>query len=235
MQIISEDLTSKNSHGKPYAAVFPHPGRPAVKNVPSILAYMPSFFVMHLESVDFRRDRWKFRKEEQRHGHGRIHHGCNNCQFKNRLQTACIVRGILQLRSILSRSTTALLALTSVAPSVSALTVATVATTSTAERPSLALTLAEHASGRSVRPLLLNVGSGDNLGGEVKPFAEVVETLGCEGVVVPLPGELGLDVAAGSQRLASLDNEEVLGVNVGVLGKVEVLGSHEHALTEEVL
>ena len=30
-------------------------------------------------------------------------------------------------------------------------------------------------------------------------------------------------------------NEEVLGVNVAVLGKVEVLLGHEYALTEEVL
>lgn len=138
------------------------------------------------------------------------------------------------MRSILAGSTT-LLALASVTPSVAALTVATIATTSTAEWPSLTLALAEEASGRSMRPLLLDVGSGDDLGGEVKPFAEVVEALGGQGVVVPLPGELGLDIAAGVERLASLDDEEVLGINVGVLREVEVLGSHEHTLTEEVL
>ena len=86
-----------------------------------------------------------------------------------------------------------------------------------------------------MRSLLLDVGGRDNLSGEVKPFAEVVETLRGQGVVVPLPGELGLDVAAGGERLARLDDEEVLGVDVGVLGEVEVLGSDEHALTEEVL
>jgi hypothetical protein len=57
-----------------------------------------------------------------------------------------------------------------------------------------------------VRTLLLDVGLGNDLGGEVEPLAEVVKTLGGEGVVVPLPGELGLEVAAGSQGLASLDD-----------------------------
>jgi hypothetical protein len=57
-----------------------------------------------------------------------------------------------------------------------------------------------------VRALLLDVGLRNDLGGEVEPLAEVVKTLGGEGVVVPLPGELGLEVAAGSQGLASLDD-----------------------------
>jgi len=35
--------------------------------------------------------------------------------------------------------------------------------------------------------LLLDVGSRDNLGGQVKPFAEILKTLGGEGVVVVLP------------------------------------------------
>ena len=38
-----------------------------------------------------------------------------------------------------------------------------------------------------MRALLLDVCSRDDLGGEVKPFAEEVETLRGEGVVVPLP------------------------------------------------
>ena len=54
--------------------------------------------------------------------------------------------------------------------------------------------------------LLLDVGGGDNLGGEVEPLAEVVKTLGGESVVVVLPRELGLDVAARVQRLKSLDD-----------------------------
>ena len=57
-----------------------------------------------------------------------------------------------------------------------------------------------------MRALLLDVGLGNDLGGEVEPLAEVVKTLGGEGVVVPLPRELGLEVAAGSQGLASLDD-----------------------------
>lgn len=83
--------------------------------------------------------------------------------------------------------------------------------------------------------MLLDVGSGNDLSGEVKPFAEVVETLGGQGVVVVLPRELGLDIAARVERLQSLDNEQVLGVDIGVLGKVEVLLGDEDTLTEEVL
>jgi hypothetical protein len=48
-----------------------------------------------------------------------------------------------------------------------------------------------------VGTLLLNVGSRHDLGGDVEPFTEVVETLGGEGVVVVLPGETGLDVSTG--------------------------------------
>lgn len=76
-----------------------------------------------------------------------------------------------------------------------------------------------------MRTLLLDVGGGDDLSGEVEPFAEVIKTLGLvrwclffplsgrgwtylggEGVVVVLPRETGLEVAAGVQRLASLDD-----------------------------
>lgn len=79
---------------------------------------------------------------------------------------------------------TALLALTSVTSSVSTLTVTTVATTATATERSAALLVTQHATGRGVRSLLLDVGGGDDLGGEVEPLAQVVETLGGEGVVV---------------------------------------------------
>lgn len=57
-----------------------------------------------------------------------------------------------------------------------------------------------------MRTLLLDVGGGDNLGGEVQPLAEVVETLGSQGVVVVLPRELGLDETARVQGLKSLDD-----------------------------
>lgn len=143
-------------------------------------------------------------------------------------------RVVSQFRVEATRGT-ALLALTSLTSAVSALAVTTVATRSAAEGSALALALTEHAAGRSVGALLLDVGGRDNLSGEVKPFAKVVETLGGQGVVVVLPRELGLDIATGGEGLASLDDEQVLGVDIGVLGQVEILGGDEHALTEEVL
>ena len=70
---------------------------------------------------------------------------------------------------------------------VTAAVLATVtATATTASATALTVVTAEHASGRS-RALLLDVGLGNNLGGEVEPLAEVVETLRGEGVVVVLP------------------------------------------------
>lgn len=57
-----------------------------------------------------------------------------------------------------------------------------------------------------MRALLLDVCGRDNLSREVKPFAEEVETLGGESVVVPLPRELGLEESTGGERLASLDD-----------------------------
>lgn len=83
--------------------------------------------------------------------------------------------------------------------------------------------------------LLLDVGSRDNLSGEMEPFAKVIETLGGESVVVVLPAELGLDIAAGGKGLASLDNVKVLGVNIVVLWQVVVLLCDEDTLSEEVL
>jgi hypothetical protein len=53
------------------------------------------------------------------------------------------------------------------------------------------------------------VGLRNDLSGQVEPLAEVVETLGGEGVVVVLPREAGLDVAAGGQRLACAVLEHV--------------------------
>jgi hypothetical protein len=95
------------------------------------------------------------------------------------------------LRSKLSRRRT-LLALTSITSAVSSLTVTSISVTTTAttstEWLALALTLTtHHASRRSVGSLLLDVRSRDNLSGQVKPFAEVVETLSSESVVVVLP------------------------------------------------
>ena len=53
------------------------------------------------------------------------------------------------------------------------------------------------------------MGLRNDLSGQVEPLAEVVETLGGEGVVVVLPREAGLDVAAGGQRLACAVLEHV--------------------------
>ena len=68
------------------------------------------------------------------------------------------------------------------------------------------------------------MGSRNDLGGEVQPLPEVVETLGGEGVVVVLPRELGLDVATRGQRLAGLDDEEVADANLvgGLVAAISV-------------
>jgi len=86
-----------------------------------------------------------------------------------------------------------------------------------------------------MRSLLLDVSSGDNLSGKMEPFAEVIETLRCESIVILLPRELRLDIAAGGKRLTGLDNVEILGVDVVVLWEVVVFLCDEHTLTEEVL
>ena len=56
-------------------------------------------------------------------------------------------------------------------------------------------------------------------------FTEIVNTLISEGIVVPLPRELGLDKTLGGQRLHDLDDFEVRDVEIGVLGKVVILRS----------
>ena len=81
-----------------------------------------------------------------------------------------------------------------------------------------------------MRALLLDVRLGHDLSGQVQPFAQVVETLGRQGVVVPLPGELRLEVAARGEGLARLDHVEVAGVDLRVLVAVEVFRSDEDAL-----
>ena len=57
-----------------------------------------------------------------------------------------------------------------------------------------------------MRALLLDVCRGNDFSGQVKPFAEVIETFGGQSVVIVLPGELGLEVTAGGQRLASFND-----------------------------
>jgi hypothetical protein len=46
---------------------------------------------------------------------------------------------------------------------------------------------------------------------------------------------LSFDVSTRGERLASLDDVEVFGVNVVVLWEVVVLLCNEHSLTEEIL
>jgi hypothetical protein len=80
---------------------------------------------------------------------------------------------------------TALALLASVTSAVT-VTVTTAAATTASTAPLAVLAATEHTTGRS-RTLLLDVGLGHDLGGQVEPLAEVVETLRGEGVVVVLP------------------------------------------------
>ena len=57
-----------------------------------------------------------------------------------------------------------------------------------------------------MRALLLDMGCRHDLSGEVEPFTKVIESLGGESVVVPLPGKLGLEIAARGERLAGFDD-----------------------------
>lgn len=57
-----------------------------------------------------------------------------------------------------------------------------------------------------MRTLLLDVRGGHDLGGQVQPLAQVVETLGRQRVVVPLPRELRAQVAARGQGLGGFDD-----------------------------
>ena len=55
------------------------------------------------------------------------------------------------------------------------------------------------------------------------PLAEVVNALGGEDVVVPLPGELSLHKTLGSEALHGLDDFEVRHIELFMLGGVVVL------------
>jgi hypothetical protein len=99
--------------------------------------------------------------------------------------TAATAEATTELGVELARGGT-LLALASVTATVlAALAVATGTTTAAAGT----LLAAEHAAGGSVGALLLDVGLGDDLGGEVEPLAEVVEALGGEAVRGCVSGE----------------------------------------------
>jgi hypothetical protein len=88
---------------------------------------------------------------------------------------------------------------------VPAITTIAPASTTTAST-TLSVISANHTLGWCVGALLLDMGGGYNFGRKMEPFAEVIKTLWGQSVIVPLPGELGLDVATGSQGLASLDD-----------------------------
>jgi hypothetical protein len=148
-----------------------------------------------------------FTRGERHRGHDRIHHGYNNTVSNSSVNRTSRVAQVVSQFGVEATRGATLLALTSLTSAVSAFAVAAVSIGSAAKGTALTLALAEHAAGRSVGALLLDVGGGNNLGGEVKPFAQVVETLGRQGVVVVLPRELGLDVAAGGKGLASLNDE----------------------------
>ena len=76
------------------------------------------------------------------------------------------------------------------------------------------------------------VGGWDDLSWEVQVLSEVLETLVGEGVVVPLPAELGVDEALGGQALHSLDDVEVSDLQLWVLD-FEVLGGDENAVIDK--
>ena len=99
----------------------------------------------------------------------------------------------------------ALLALALIATAVVAPVAARAAATAAAALP-LAVVARQHAARRRVRALLLDVRLRHDLGRQVQPLAQVVEALGRERVVVPLPRELRLDVAAGVEGLHRFDD-----------------------------
>jgi hypothetical protein len=113
---------------------------------------------------------------------------------RNRLgsrgSTTASSKATTELRLEFARST-ALAFLASVAAPV-ALTVTATATavstiTATAAWTALTIVTTEHAARGSVRTLLLDVRLGHDLGRQMEPLAEVVETLRCQGIVVVLP------------------------------------------------
>ena len=71
--------------------------------------------------------------------------------------------------------------------SITAAVTVTVTASTAAATTALTVVTTEHATRGSVGALLLDVRLGHDLGREVEPLAEVVKTLGGEGVVVVLP------------------------------------------------
>lgn len=65
------------------------------------------------------------------------------------------------------------------------------------------------------------------------PLAEILNALGREGVVVPLPGEAGLDESLGRQALQSLDDLEIGNVKLLMFCRVEVLLRDKNTLYKQ--
>ena len=82
-----------------------------------------------------------------------------------------------------------------------------------------------------MRALALDVRRRNDLGRQVEPLAEIIKTLSRKGVVVVLPREARLEVAARRERLAGVDYEKVLCLDIRVVA-LEVLGGNELGLGE---
>lgn len=104
----------------------------------------------------------------------------------------------------------------------------TAITAITTRRPPLITT--HHSAWWGVTCLFLDVGCGDNFRWEVEPLAKIVYPGVCQGVVVVLPGKLGLDVASGIERLEGFDDIDILSVDILMLGEVEVLLGNKNTL-----
>lgn len=166
----------------------------------------------------------KFTKGEHRHHdqHRRIaiHQQSPLRKWETHGSVVGICATFLALSSIV---TTTVLAVTT-RSAVSALTTTSAFTVSTESRGSACGTSGFH------------VGLRNDFRRQVKPFAEVGETLVGQSVVVPLPRELCLDVSLGSQGLHGLDDFQVADTgDVGVRRAVKVLGGDENTILEESL
>lgn len=78
--------------------------------------------------------------------------------------------------------------------------------------------------------MLFDVGGRHDLGGKMKPLTQIIQPFGRQGVVVPLPAELRLEIFARRQRLTRLDHVEVLRVDLLVFREVEVFLRNQHTL-----
>lgn len=113
----------------------------------------------------------------------------SNLRRRGRVATASAEATTELGREFTRGSTTLFSTFTSIATTVSTLTFTTIATaTSTAStRAALTVISTNHTLRWGVRSLLLDVCGGNNLGREMEPFTEVIQTLGSETVVIVLP------------------------------------------------